>query len=119
MPLLVRIPARLTGHAKVLPGPYTLGRYGVVLNIVGVVFLVFASITFNFPTVNPVDEENMNYTSAAIGVIALISIVTWITTGRKHFTGPDTGGIRNVDIQVGAEEVDGSNEILKEKGANL
>lgn len=91
MPLLVRIIARFTGHAKVLPGPYTLGRYGMVLNIIGLVFLLFASITFNFPTVNPVDYNNMNYTSAAIGVIGLISIVTWLTTGRKHFTGPETG----------------------------
>jgi hypothetical protein len=30
----------------------------------------------------------MNYTSAAVGVIGLISIVTWFTTGRKNFTGP-------------------------------
>lgn len=30
----------------------------------------------------------MNYTSAAIGVVALISLVTWFTTGQKHFTGP-------------------------------
>lgn len=40
--------------------------------------------------VRPVNKENMNYTSAAIGVIGLISLVTWITTGRKHFTGPLT-----------------------------
>lgn len=91
MPLLVRIIARFTGHAKVLPGPYTLGRYGIVLNVIGLVFLLFASITFNFPTVNPVDYNNMNYTSAAIGVIGLISLVTWLTTGRKNFTGPGTG----------------------------
>ena len=91
MPLLVRILARFTGHTKVLSGPYTLGKYGIVLNAVGLIFLLFASITFNFPTVNPVDQNNMNYTSAAIGVIALISAVTWFTTGRKHFTGPETG----------------------------
>ena len=30
----------------------------------------------------------MNYTSAALGVIGLISLITWITTGRKTFTGP-------------------------------
>ncbi len=40
----------------------------------------------------------MNYTSAAIGVIGLISIVTWITRGRKNFTGPLTG-IPNVGLQ--------------------
>ncbi|MCJ1476614.1 hypothetical protein MMC13_005281 [Lambiella insularis] len=102
MPLLVRILARLSGHAKVLSGPYTLGRYGIVLNIIGFVFLLFASITFNFPTLNPVDQNNMNYTSAAIGVIGLISAATWITTGRKRFTGPDTG-VTNINIAEGVE----------------
>ncbi|GAB1212329.1 hypothetical protein ATERTT37_001467 [Aspergillus terreus] len=54
----------------------------------GLVFLLFASITFNFPSDYPVTEESMNYTSAAIGVIGLLSVVTWFTTGRKRFTGP-------------------------------
>ncbi|MCJ1374239.1 hypothetical protein MMC20_005471 [Loxospora ochrophaea] len=97
MPLLVRIMAWCTGRARVLPGPYTLGSYGIFLNIIGFLFLLFASITFNFPTVNPVDQGNMNYTSAAIGVIGLISIVTWLATGRKNFTGPDTGA-RNGEL---------------------
>ncbi|KAL9129580.1 MAG: hypothetical protein Q9217_002000 [Psora testacea] len=92
MPLLSRILARLTGHAKVLQGPYTLGRYGIAMNVMGLAFLVFTSITFNFPTLSPVDSGNMNYTSAAIGIIGLISIVTWITTGQKAFTGPHIGG---------------------------
>ena len=75
MPLLVRILARLTGHTRVLAGPYTLGRYGLITNLVGLVFLLFTSVTFNFPTLAPVDKDNMNYTSAAIGVIGLISIL--------------------------------------------
>ena len=37
---------------------------------------------------NPVTKENMNYTSAALGVIGVVSLVTWITTGREKFTGP-------------------------------
>ena len=110
MPLLVRILARFSGHAKVLPGPYTLGKYGILLNFVGLVFLLFASVTFNFPTLNPVDQNNMNYTSAAIGVIGLISIVTWISTGRKNFTGPEVG-VANVNVEhgqsVGAEAMGG------------
>ena len=92
MPLLARILAWFTGDAKILPGPYRLGRWGIWMNIAGLVFLVFTSITFNFPTLNPVTPQDMNYTSAAIGVIALISLVTWFTTGRKNFTGPQIGG---------------------------
>ncbi|KAL8941715.1 MAG: hypothetical protein Q9216_002088 [Gyalolechia sp. 2 TL-2023] len=75
MPLIARVLARFYGHANVLPGPYTLGRYGLIVNLIGLTFLVFTSITFNFPTLAPVDKENMNYTSAAIGVIGMISLV--------------------------------------------
>ncbi|KAL8727028.1 MAG: hypothetical protein Q9166_006326 [cf. Caloplaca sp. 2 TL-2023] len=88
MPLFTRILAYFSNHMRVIPGPYTLGRYSIWLNILGLLFLLFTSITFNFPTLNPVDEENMNYTSAAIGVIGLTSIATWVTTGRTSFTGP-------------------------------
>jgi choline transport protein len=91
MPLLARILPRMTGHAKVLNGPYTLGKYGFYMNVAGFIFLLFAAITFNFPTLSPVDSENMNYCSAAIGIIALVSATTWIVDGRKNFTGPDTG----------------------------
>ena len=98
MPLLARMLARLTGKAKVLPGPYSLGGFGVYMNVIGFVFLLFTSITFNFPTLAPVDSGNMNYTSAAIGIIGLISIVTWVTTGRKAFTGPQVDGGRVVEV---------------------
>ena len=92
MPLLARIISWCIGDAKILPGPYNLGRYGIWMNVLGLLFLIFTSVTFNFPTLSPVDSGNMNYTSAAIGIIALISIVTWITTGQKAFTGPQIGG---------------------------
>jgi choline transport protein len=91
IPLFVRMLARLTGHARVLPGPYSLGRYGIWLNLIGFLFLAFATVSFNFPSLSPVDKDNMNYTSAAIGMIGLISLLTWIFDGRKNFTGPETG----------------------------
>ena len=101
MPLLCRVLAYYTDHVKVVPGPYSLGKSSLWLNIIGLVFLVFTSITFNFPTLYPVDKENMNYTSAAIGVIGLISILTWITTGRKSFTGPQVGSVARIQAKQG------------------
>ena len=115
MPLLARILSWLTGNAKVLSGPYTLGRYGIVMNAVGLVFLVFTSVTFNFPTLAPVDSENMNYTSAAIGIIGLISAVTWLLSGRKSFTGPQIAGEVPV-LEIRAVEVsDNLDDKLAEK----
>ena len=114
-----------------LEGPYKLGKFSLPLNIIGFLFLLFASITFNFPQgkpvlnaerqdrdsmlmtsfleVNPVNKDNMNYTSAALGVIGLISLVTWITTGRRKFTGPNIDGVKT-DIDRN------STNIIHEKG---
>ena len=45
-------------------------------------------MTFNFPSDAPVTSESMNYTSAAIGLLTLLSLVTWFTTATKRFVGP-------------------------------
>jgi len=103
MPLLSRILAYVSGRKHRLEGPYSLGRYGLPLNIIGFLFLTFCCITFNFPSVSPVDSENMNYTSAATGVVMLISLITWLTTGRKRFTGPDAGQLLDVGRGAAAE----------------
>ncbi|KAJ5167803.1 uncharacterized protein N7482_003397 [Penicillium canariense] len=89
MALLSRLIGYFSGHVTKLEGPYSFSTpVSIALNFIGLLFLLFASITFNFPSTYPVNKESMNYTSAAIGVIGLISIVTWFTTGRKNFTGP-------------------------------
>lgn len=95
MALVSRLLGYATGHVAALDGPFALSvPVSISLNVVGLIFLLFASITFNFPTTYPIDHETMNYTSAAIGVVGVIGIVTWFTTGRKQFTGP--ADMRNV-----------------------
>lgn len=89
MALLSRLLGYYTGHVTKLDGPYAFSApVSIALNIIGLLFLLFAAITFNFPSENPVSHESMNYTSAAVGVVGLISFMTWITTGRKQFSGP-------------------------------
>ncbi|KAJ6087638.1 hypothetical protein N7467_006552 [Penicillium canescens] len=73
MALFSRLAGYYTGHVTKLDGPYSFSvPVSIALNIIGLLFLLFAAITFN----------------AAIGVVALISGMTWITTGRKQFSGP-------------------------------
>lgn len=98
MPLLARLLSRVTdpqnpSHTQGLSGPYSLGRWGLPLNLLGFLFLIFNSIIFNLPTLSPVDSENMNYTCAAVGIIMLLSLITWLWTGKKHFTGPEAGNV--------------------------
>lgn len=100
MPLGSRILAHFTGKKTSLDGPWSLGRWGVYVNIIGFLYLAFVCIISNLPTLKPVTSENMNYTSAATGVVMLVSLVFWITTGRKKFTGPDDGNSLQVGRQV-------------------
>ncbi|PWY73732.1 GABA permease [Aspergillus heteromorphus CBS 117.55] len=70
-------------------GPYSFSKpISLSLHALGFLFLFFAFITFNFPSDAPVTPNSMNYTSAAIGLVALLSIFTWLTTARKQFKGP-------------------------------
>ncbi|EXJ62640.1 hypothetical protein A1O7_03078 [Cladophialophora yegresii CBS 114405] len=120
-PLFVRLWSLVTHSnpsAVTINGQYTLGKYSPYINAVGLVFLIFAGIDFNFPQVGPVTGENMNYCSAAFGVIGLVSIVTWVFDGRKNFTGPQTPGIVNAieadagdkDVRIGAAAGAGAGE---------
>lgn len=91
MPLVVRLWGRWTGNGpEFIEGSYTL-KFGLWLNIIGLLYLAFACITFNFPSVHPITASNMNYTCAAVGVSVLIAAVTWFTTGSKGFSGPQAG----------------------------
>ena len=91
MPLIARILSRLADQHTRLEGLYSLGRYSLPLNITGFLFLAFACISFNFPALKPVNRETMNYTCAAIGAVMFVSLVTWLTTGKAQFAGPQAG----------------------------
>ncbi|KAL4899767.1 hypothetical protein BDW74DRAFT_188926 [Aspergillus multicolor] len=95
LPLLSRLLGYATSHkisSAQFSGAFSLNlSLSLSLNALGLLFLLFAFVTFNFPSEAPVDDVNMNYTSAAIGVIALVAVGTWGLTARKRFTGPVEG----------------------------
>lgn len=74
------------------------------------VYLLFTSITFNFPTLKPVDPENMNYTSAAVGVVMAVAAITWFTTARGRFTTP---GVSEEVVIHGAPHAEAEQEVVQ------
>ncbi|KAF7901507.1 hypothetical protein EAF00_003728 [Botryotinia globosa] len=113
MPLLVRIISHINGSHRQLAGPWAMRpAVSLLVNGVGLAYLLFACITFNFPSVYPVTSENMNYTSAAIGVIMMVAAGTWGTTARKRFSGPE---IKVVDVVTGVERTDSDEMSRREK----
>ncbi|TVY30109.1 Choline transport protein [Lachnellula hyalina] len=97
MPLLVRLISYFSGTHRQLTGPWAMKPLvSVAVNFVGLTYLLFACITFNFPSVYPVTSENMNYTSAAVGVIMLVAAITWFATAKKRFSGPEIEGVMDI-----------------------
>lgn len=118
MPLFVRLWSYVDGsnpQAKQIPGAYSLGKWSPLVNGVGLLFLTFAAIDFNFPQVGPVSGDNMNYCSAAIGIIGVVSLVTWILDGRKNFTGPRAGVMNAVEPHQRTSSLGGDEIAAAEK----
>ncbi|KAF3009397.1 hypothetical protein E8E14_009329 [Neopestalotiopsis sp. 37M] len=104
MPLVARLMSEIGSDRKPLRHPkYNLGRWSLPINAFGAIFLIVASISFSFPSAGPVTADNMNYSSAAIAVIMLISLATWIFGGRKNYSIPN---FVNVIDSVDASNLD-------------
>ncbi|KAK4236314.1 amino acid/polyamine transporter I [Achaetomium macrosporum] len=71
-------------------GPWHLGRWSFVANVVAVGWNMFVSVIFFLPTKVPVTRENMNYASAVFVFTVLFAAGFWYTHGRHYYTGPGT-----------------------------
>ncbi|EHK99894.1 putative Choline transport protein [Glarea lozoyensis 74030] len=110
MPLLVRLISYFHGSHKQLNGPWAMKPLvSIIVNAIGLTYLVFACITFNFPSVSPVTSENMNYTSAAVGAIMFIAAITWFTSASKKFSGPDIEDVIAIAGAVPSSDSDNVN----------
>lgn len=72
MPLMARLasvalPSTRANAMKIKGGLYSLGVFSIPFNIIGLVYLLFTTITFNFPTVSPVDSENSKFILGIVG----------------------------------------------------
>lgn len=64
---------------------FSLGKLGMPLNVIAVVWACFIMVWLNFPSTYPVTTENMNYACAVLGVTMIIGIIIWLTYARVHY----------------------------------
>lgn len=114
MPLFARVLSHMGGEPVSLGGTYTLGKYGVPINAAGAAFLFIGVIIFNFPSEGPIVPENMNYCSAAVGIVALASLITWVHDGKRNFSLGNIRGEIN-GIETSSESNDKSHISPKEE----
>jgi hypothetical protein len=78
---------RWTG-APLLPSKFSLGRYGLAVNITAVIFLVAVFILAFFPDSPAPAPDRMNWNILIYGVVTLFSLCFYIYRGRVRYEGP-------------------------------
>lgn len=82
-------------HDTFVKGPFSLGVFSRPVAYVGVLWIGFIAIVFCLPTANPVTSQTVNYTPAAVGIIALWVAASWTLWARRWFKGP----IRQIEAE--------------------
>lgn len=78
---------RLRGQA-LLPSAFSLGKFGIPINIGGLAFLAIAFTMSFFPGMNHPDVESMNWSSLAFGATLILGGVYYVGWARHHYVGP-------------------------------
>ncbi|XP_073108696.1 amino-acid permease BAT1 homolog isoform X3 [Elaeis guineensis] len=76
-----------------VPGPFNLGRYGILVGWVAVLWVATITVLFSLPVAYPVTKDTLNYTPVAVGGLFILTVSSWILSARHWFKGP----ITNID----------------------
>ncbi|KAK4947424.1 hypothetical protein LTR10_013792 [Elasticomyces elasticus] len=105
IPILMFAIRRYSTRNPIVFGPWTLGKFGIVSNVLAIAFCVFLIIFLPFPSELPVTGQNMNYASPVFGAVMIFAVANYFIRARKRFTGP----IKEVDSEsehVAQEDVE-------------
>ncbi|OJJ45168.1 hypothetical protein ASPZODRAFT_153440 [Penicilliopsis zonata CBS 506.65] len=76
------------GRDNIPRGPFWLGKYGLVCNIVTLAWTAFALVFYSFPPYNPVTAMSMNYASVVTVGFAVLIAAFYLLFGHKRFASP-------------------------------
>lgn len=77
-----------TPESEIPWGPFRLGRFGVPVTIVAIVYSIFGTFWSMWPTAKNPNIQDMNYCILVYGAVLLFSMFFWVVWGRHHYTGP-------------------------------
>ena len=69
---------------------WSLGKYGMFVNIASLVFLSIIFIFCFFPTAIPVDAETMNYGALMYGGVIILATIYYFAYGKRVYVPPVT-----------------------------
>lgn len=78
---------RIRGE-PLLPSKFNLGRSGLFINVVAVLFLFFCWFFTFFPSSPNPTMENMNWACLGYGLVLVFAIIYYVVVGRHVYVGP-------------------------------
>jgi amino acid transporter len=108
--LLHRLQGRKLPHAR-----YSLGKWGILANILALVYLLPIFVFSFFPSTPNPTASSMNWASALVGGVVILATGYYIAWGRKIYSPPEEtieDFIRRADGGGGTAE-----EVVREKSA--
>ena len=69
-------------------GPFQLGRFGWLINLASLMYLIYVITWMPFPQLLPVTKDNMNYAGPICGGVIILALLDWFISGRKRFKVP-------------------------------
>ncbi|ESK89515.1 hypothetical protein Moror_16074 [Moniliophthora roreri MCA 2997] len=78
----------MNGRKDMVDSPFPLGKWGVPLNTIAVLWVMFEIVLFCMPAVVPVTRVTMNYASVVFVGFGVISAGWYLISGRYHYAGP-------------------------------
>lgn len=86
LPILVSV---IQGRKHLQHANFSLGRFGMAINITTLLWIVLSIFLFCMPTnLTGLDSSTMNYASVVFAGFATISLAWYFVWGRKNFSGP-------------------------------
>lgn len=67
---------------------FSLGRFGPVINVIALLWLLVASVALCFPSHHPVALATMNFACIAVFIVALLAVCNWWLFSRSFYVGP-------------------------------
>ncbi|KNG82807.1 amino acid permease [Aspergillus nomiae NRRL 13137] len=88
IPLILLVFKRFVAPQDIPQGTFTLGKWGLPMNLLAILFATYFVIFLPFPSTLPVTAENMNYAGPVLGFVMLFACGDWIVRGRHKWEGP-------------------------------
>lgn len=117
LPILVSV---LRGRKHVEHATFSLGKFGMAINITTLVWILLAIFLFCMPVaVDGLTPTNMNYASVVFAAFAAISIAWYFIWGRRNFSGPAVLKTLMTDGDVGVIKGKALNDAIARQEAAM